>query len=293
MQTKSKLIKSQLKLLKIAAKIPNHLQLLRAGQDEVGKLMSRRDVGFEDFDAGGPEACAAISCAQQRPGVILYLHGGGYCAGSLAYAKGFGSVIAELTGVKTVCLNYRLAPEHPYPAALEDALAAYRALLRQYAPEDILLMGESAGGGLCFALAMKLKVLALPQPAGIVAVSPWMDLLMQGSSMDSNAQEDPVLSRELLEGYASHYAGDADRSHWEISPLYGDFSGLPPCLLFAGGDEVLRSEVAAAHGRLLEAGCTSSLRVAAQMWHVYPLYPIFEATQDLALVQLFAAEQLA
>ena len=119
----------------------------------------------------------------RREGVMLYLHGGGYACGGMEYATGFGAMLADITGMRVFCAVYRLAPEHPYPAAPEDALESYRYLLSKgYAPDHIVLCGESAGGGLCYALCLQLKTMALPMPGCIVVVSPWTDLTASGAS---------------------------------------------------------------------------------------------------------------
>ena len=158
------------------------LEQSRRGQDALGRIGSRamedsvhfHDMRFSDFDAAW-----AVPLKGQVRQAILYLHGGAYSAGGLPYAKVFGGHLAEKTGRAALCVGYRLAPEDPFPAALEDALAAYKETLTRYAPEDIVFIGESAGGGLCYALALYVKQLGLPQPEQIIAISPWTDLTMQ------------------------------------------------------------------------------------------------------------------
>lgn len=217
---------------------------------------------------------------------VLYLHGGAYTAGSLDYARGFGSMLALNAGRSVLCLGYRLAPEDPFPAALEDAVEAYREMLRRYRPEDIAFVGESAGGGLCFALALRLKQLGLPQPERLIALSPWVDL-KQSLEACRLMEKDPILSCEALEAAAKYYCGENDPQNPLISPLYGELEGLPPCLIITGGDEVLLAENEALHRKLLEAGVESTLHVENGMWHVYPLYPVPEARDAQGMMRDF------
>lgn len=217
---------------------------------------------------------------------MLYLHGGGYIMGTLEHAQGYGAVLALETGRAALCLGYRLAPEHPFPAALNDAVDAYRLMLTRYEPRDIALVGESAGGGLCFCLALKLRELGLPLPAGIVALSPWVDLA-QSLEACRLLGKDPVLSCEALEQAASRYLAGHPGDDPLVSPLYGDLTGLPPSLIVTGGDEILLPESREMQQRLLRAGVTCSLHVEEGMWHVYPLYPVPEARHAQALLREF------
>lgn len=294
MHAKTKLLKAELKLLRPVLTRQNNLQIARAAQDEAGKLMASRKVAFEDIPMAGFEACYATPQETMGEGVILYLHGGGYTAGSLQYAKGFGSALAGQAGLRALCVAYRLAPEHPYPAALEDALQAYRYLLAQgNAPGGILLCGESAGGGLCFALCLKLRDLGLPLPGGVAAISPWVDLTLSGPSYTENAGKDPLLCREMLAYYVQCYAPGQDPANPYISPLFGDLRGMPPSLLFAGGDELLLSEAQALHRALLEAGVNSRLHVSEEMWHAYLLYGTEEGKKDMQAIIQFIREMQA
>ena len=294
MHAKTKLLKAELKLLRPVLTRQNNLQIARAAQDEAGKLMAGHSVAFSQIPMSGFEACYALPPEPAGEGVILYLHGGGYTAGGLRYAKGFGSILAKYTGLKTLCAAYRLAPEHPFPAALEDALQAYRYLLAQnYAATRILLCGESAGGGLCYALCLKLKSMGLPQPAGIIAISPWVDLTLSGQSYTVNEGKDPLLTKETLSYYAACYAPDMDLGQPYLSPLFGDLTGMPRSILFAGGDELLLSEAMALHKALVKAGVKSQLHVAKQMWHAYLLYGTEEGRKDMQNIVKFIREAKA
>ena len=252
------------------------LEQTRKWQECLGELMAvphhNRIVckphAFQYF-----EGCWLIPADTRRQGAVLYLHGGGYVSGSIAYAKGFGSALAHECGVRVFCCAYRLAPEHPFPAALEDALESYQYLLSK-GYEKIALCGESSGGGLCYALCLQLKELGLPMPSGILAISPWTDLTASGPSYEENANADPTMTHPLLQYYARCYTDD-----WTnplVSPLFGDLQGMPPSLIFVGDDEIMRSDSDLLHNKLLSFGCESTLTVAPHMWHGYLLYPLEE-----------------
>ena len=271
------------------------LETLRRGQNKIGELMEgkhrkqilAKEHPFEKFDSAW-----IIPRDERRQGVILYLHGGGYVCGDLEYAKGFASTLAVRCGVRVFCTGYRLAPEHPYPAALEDALTAYRYLLdKGYAPGHIVLCGESAGGGLCYALCMKLRELGLSQPSGIIAISPWTDLTASGESYETNQEADPSMSAEILDYYASCYT--ADRTDPYVSPLFGDMTQIPPSLIFAGGDEIMRSDAEQMHRRLLESGRKSRLVVKADRWHAYVTYGLKEDEEDFDNISRFLSAHLS
>lgn len=254
---------------------------VRSAQEKIGALMSRMHRGKVDSSALQFDNFTAewvIPKTLTRSGVILYLHGGGFVTGDIEYAKGGGSMLAANNGMRVFCVAYRLAPEHPFPAALDDAFEAYKYLLDEgFAADEILLCGESAGGGLCFSLALRLRDAGLPLPKGIIAMSPWTDLTFSGESMENN-KDDPSLSRHTLEYYASAYVTNehsaAPFDHPLVSPLFADLHTLPPSLIFAGGSEMLLSDAVRIHEKLLDAGCSSELVVAPDMWHVYLLYGI-------------------
>jgi len=280
MKIATKLLRSQLLLLRPIL-TQESLEHSRTAQDQTGALMKRRLLNFEPVQFRDFQASFAVSREAVIDGAVLYLHGGGYTAGGLKYAEGFGSVIASKTGVNTLCPAYRLAPEDPYPAALEDAAAAYRFLTESgVSPEKIILAGESAGGGLCFALALYLRDHGLPMPGGIIAVSPWADLTLSGETLRTNAEEDPLLTSEQLSFFADCYAPDRDRTDPYISPLFGDLTGLPDTLLFAGEAEILLDDARRMHERLRAAGVRAALFTRPEMWHAYVLYGVEEAAED-------------
>ena len=271
------------------------LETIRKGQNLVGELMHfkhRQHVLTRDHSFGHFDAAWVLPRDERRQGVILYLHGGGYTFGDLDYAKGFGSTLAAECGVRVFCPAYRLAPEHPYPAALEDALTAYEYLLAKgYAPEHISLCGESAGGGLCYALCLKLKEKGMAQPASVIAISPWVDLTASGESYETNRDADVSLNEALLSAYTDNYTND--RTDPFVSPLLADLTGLPPSLIFVGGDEILLSDAEQMHKKLLAARCKSHLVVTPERWHAYVLYCLEEDKKDFVTLGRFLSRTLA
>ena len=295
MELSAKLVRSQLNFFKpfVAG---CSLEVTRKGQDKLGELMSalhKREVLIRDHDFERFQGAWVMPKDERRSGVVLYLHGGGYTCGSLDYAKGFAATLASECGVRVFCAAYRLAPENPYPAAVEDALTAFDYLLKKgYAPHQILLCGESAGGGLIYALSLKLKQLGRELPCGLIGISPWVDLTGSGASYETNRDNDPSLTQELLEFYSKCYTQDpADPL---CSPVRGDLTGLPPSLLFAGGDEILLDDARTLHDRLKAAGCRSKLIIAPGRWHAYVLYCLQEnMEQDMEEINRFLTQNLS
>ncbi len=272
------------------------LETTRKGQDKLGELMTalhRREVYVRAHDFGAFAGAWLMPKDERRTGVILYLHGGGYTCGSLDYAKGFASVLADECGARVFCPGYRLAPEDRFPAALEDAVVSYQYLLgKGYPARQIMLCGESAGGGLCYALCLRLRQLKLPLPCGILAISPWADLTQSGGTFEENAEKDVSLSKELLDFYAQCYT-DAPENPL-CSPLFGALGDMPPSLIFAGGDEILLDDARRLHEKLLAAGSKSELLVAPERWHAYVLYNLAEnAEQDFKAMNYFLDRNLS
>ena len=276
MELHAKRVRAQLNLFK-PVMTSCSLEASRKGQDKLGELMTalhRSEIMTKNHDFQHFQGAWIMPQDQRRGGVVLYLHGGGYTCGSLEYAKGFSSVLAAECGVRVFCAAYRLAPEHRYPAAVEDALEAYQYLLKKgYAGHQILLCGESAGGGL-------------------IGISPWTDLTGSGKSYEENREVDPSMSPELLQFYAKCYTDDpADPL---CSPLFGDLTGFPPSLLFVGGDEVMLDDTRMLHEKLVKSGCRSKLIVAPERWHAYVLYCLSEnMPQDFETINRFMDKVLS
>jgi acetyl esterase/lipase len=227
----------------------NNLQQLRIEQDKaLSRIRPPKNVNFktEAFTKFSAEwAIPATVHGNRHPDkVIMYLHGGGYAVGSAASHRGLvGKIVAE-TGIRALSLDYRLAPEHPFPAALEDSVYAYLWLMEKhgYDANDIIIMGDSAGGGLTLSTLLKLKEMALPQPLAACVFSPWTDLSLSGDSMDTHSEKDPLLLPEHAKKWAKWYHADMDAEHPHVSPLFGDYSDIAPILIQVGTEEILLSD---------------------------------------------------
>ena len=287
MNLTAKSVRSRLRLLQPVMKNLS-LETVRRCQNRLGELVQiqfrsgllEKIHPFDNFDGAW-----LFPKDPRREGVMLYLHGGGYVAGGMEYARAFGSMLALRCGVRVFAPVYRLAPEHPFPAALEDALESYRYLLSKgYAPEHIVLCGESAGGGLCCGLCIRLRELGLPQPGSFVAISPWTDLTLSGSSYAENT-DDPSMSREQLEFYAR--CCGADPADPLLSPIRGDLEGLPPSLIFAASNELMYSDALSLQEKLRSQGCQCTLRTGQDRWHGYLLYGLEEDRADMDALNQF------
>jgi len=224
--------------------------------------------------------------------VICYFHGGGYWAGSAAGWQSIGSFLARACGAKVLLVEYRLAPENPFPAAVQDALAAYRWLLTEVAADRVVLAGDSAGGGLAPATLLALRDEGLALPAGCACLSPWSDLTNSGASFATNSETDQLFSKEAADQSAARYLGDADPTHPHASPVFGDWQGLPPLLIQAGGAEVLEDDARNLAAAAQAAGVNVRLEIFEDMPHVwqyaYPAFP--EAVEAVENIARFVAE---
>ncbi|MFJ4633455.1 alpha/beta hydrolase [Streptomyces sp. NPDC088847] len=219
---------------------------------------------------GGRPAIRVEPAGARRNGTLLYLHGGGYIAGSAETGQYLAASLARRAGVVAVSLDYRLAPEHPYPAAVEDAVAAYRDLLATGTrPRDVVVAGDSAGGGLTIALLLASRALGLELPSAAVVFSPFVDLALTGESVRSRSDLDTVLTPELLKIFAAAYLNDIDPRTPLASPLYADLSGLPPILVQGGTHEILLSDATRLAQRAVEAEVDVTMDIAPGMTHVF------------------------
>lgn len=252
------------------------------------------DLTAEPVVAEGLPAEWILPAPGAKDKVIFYTHGGGYVSGSCSDHRVHVAKFVQSSGTGAFLFEYRLAPEHKYPAALDDSVTAYRWLLDQgIAPSKIAFAGDSAGGGLCLATLLALKDRGLPLPAAAVAVSPWTDLKCTGDSYRTNAKK--CLSPQgTWTAFSKHYAGDQDLTLPGISPLYGDLAGLPPLLIFTGGDEILLDDAVKFAEKAKAAGVDVTLRVGEGLFHCYPVMaPLFpEATQAMAEIGEFIKKHL-
>jgi acetyl esterase/lipase len=209
---------------------------------------------------------------------VLWFHGGWYVMGSPRTSAGLAAEVARRAGVRVVSVDYRLAPEHPYPAALQDARSAYRALLDGGAdPQSVVFVGESAGGGLAAATLAGLRAAGLRQPACAVLFSPWTDLTLSGASMTSKVGIDPSFAPEKVGVRAADYAGSADPADPSLSPVFADLAGLPPLLIQAGSHEILLDDSVRLAARAAAADVAVTLDVTPGVPH---LFQAFSATLD-------------
>jgi monoterpene epsilon-lactone hydrolase len=205
--------------------------------------------------------------------VILYLHGGAYVFGNCATHRQLVSYVARACGVRALVIEYRLAPENPFPAAVEDALVAYRALRDEgYAAGDIILAGDSAGGGLVMALLLSLRDAGEEMPAGAVLLSPWLDLTASGESMTTRARRDPWFKPPDMPIIASYYCEENDYRNPLVSAVYADVAGLPPIYIQVGDDEILLSDSTRIAAKIEAAGGAVTLEVWPRMFHVFQVF---------------------
>lgn len=232
-----------------------------------------RSVRCEQITLGGipVQQLTPVAGASQR--ALIFLHGGGYILGSPETHRNLSSHLSLTADCSVYAPQYRLAPEHPFPAALNDALAVYRALLAQGLEcHQIAISGDSAGGGLALALTLRLRDEQLPLPAALCLLSPWVDLTLSGESQYSKAKLDPLLKRSWGEANVAHYSGSADASHPLISPLFANYHGMPPMLIQCGSDEIVLSDSERLAERARAAGVKVDLNVCQGLWHDFQLF---------------------
>ncbi len=216
-------------------------------------------------------------------GVIFYLHGGAYAIGSADSSVGLASDLARRSGTRAVSVDYRLAPESPYPAALEDAIAAYAALVEEVAVAQIVIAGESAGAGLAAATLLALKNAGLALPSAVVLMSPWADLTLSGQSIPSKAAVDPALTPDGLRRRAADYIAGHDPSDALVSPIFGDLEGLPPLLIQVGSHEILLDDSTGLAARAAAANVAVTLEVTPGVPHVFQGFAAMLDEADAAL----------
>jgi acetyl esterase/lipase len=266
----------------------------------LGELLSAQplpaDVIVTAAALGGvPTAEITVDGVEPRH-VVLYFHGGVYVLGNAVQAAGLAAQIGRRTQAKVISVDYRLAPEHPYPAAVDDALAAYEALLQGgTAPADIVFAGESAGGGLAIATLVNARDHGLPLPAAAYAMSPYADLTLAGTTLETKSKADPLLSREALQARVADYTAGQDAALGLISPIFADLSGLPPLIIQGGTHEVLLDDALRLAQRAATADVEVILDITPGVPHVFQAYyPILdEAAAALDRAGQFLSAHLA
>lgn len=269
----------------------------RQSQDHFGALLgNNKDVIFEDVQIQALTGNGAsadgdgrihgewtyVNRAHMKKYIILYCHGGGYSTGSSLYARTLTGKLAASTSMDVLSFDYRLAPEHPYPAATEDAMQVWNYLmLLGYGARDIILAGDSAGGNLALSLTLKLKEEGRLLPRGLVLMSPWTDLTSSGKSYISKAEIDPVLNGAYLEKMIRNYAEGQDLTNPLISPLFGDYVGFPPTYIQVGNNEILLDDSVMLYKKLLKANVSVKLEMFKGMWHVFQMSPFKTAYEAM------------
>lgn len=242
----------------------------------------RDDVLVDRLELRGVDALrvdVAPAGSEERP-TILHFHGGGYVLGSAKGSLEYASRLSEAVGGPCITVDYRLAPDHPYPAAIDDAMDAYRGLIdRGVSASSIILSGESSGGGLAIALALALKTAEVALPGGIIAVCPFTDLTLRGPSVAEFAGQDPAANRDMLTYLGASYFQGHEPTDPLVSPLYGDLRGLPPLFLTASEGEVLLSDTVRMAERAKAAGNDVTVRIVDDSVHVYTLFPFLPETK--------------
>lgn len=292
-----KLLNSVLRLavkkrLSSVALTPEEIRKTRARMDRMGRRGATgkdRNVNFEIAELGGVPLCwvePKTQATSPRP-VILHLHGGAYFVGSSDAYRPFAANLAVACDARVALLDYRLAPEAPFPAATQDALSAYRALLQQGIPaQRIIVSGDSAGGNLALVTLMQIKEANLPTPAGSVLLSPWTDLTGSGESIVTNAEADPMLPAARIAEAAHLYAGNTDLRDWRVSPLFGNYEGLPPLSIHYGREEILCDDARRMAACANEAGVQVSIKEWPEAPHVFPIFADFIPEGQAAIEEI-------
>ena len=274
---------------------PEDLEKQRRGQELLGRLVApMAGMSWEPFELDGmPCAWVRPHRGHDRRRAILYCHGGGYTSGNLGYSRILASKLANVTGWQVLCFEYRLAPEHPYPAAVEDALQAWDHLMYLgYGARDVVVAGDSAGGNLALVLTHKLKKAGRRLPRALILLSPWTDMTASGKSYTERGDIDPVLTLNYIHAVREAYAPGQDWSDFRLSPLFGDLTGFPPTLIQAGTNELLLSDSIRLRDRLVQAAVPCRLEVWTDLWHVFQMFPMKKAGEAMESVGRFLLETL-
>jgi epsilon-lactone hydrolase len=274
-------------------------QLLRDAPLDLGGDVAEQRVIFEEMMAaipmpadvttssaslGGIPVVNVEAAGADHASVIFYLHGGAYAIGTAASSVGLASDLGRRAGARLVTVDYRLAPEHPHPAAIDDAVAAYRGLLDSgVAASAIAIAGESAGAGLAAATMVALKNAGLPQPSAAVLMSPWADLTLSSESISLKAAVDPALTPEGLRRRAVDYVADGDRTAQLVSPIFADLTGLPPLLIQAGSHEILLDDATRLAAHAAAADVAVTLEITPGVPHVFQGFAAILDEGDAAL----------
>ena len=272
---------------------PEDLERQRKGQELLGRLVAPMlGMSWEPFSLDGiPAAWVRPERGHDKRHVILYCHGGGYTSGNLGYARILAAKLAGATGYEVLAFEYRLAPEHTFPAPLEDAQRAWDYLMHLgYGARDVIVAGDSAGGNLALVLTMELRRAGRLLPGRLVLLSPWTDMTASGPSYAEHQEDDPMITLNYIRAVRSAYAPGQDLSSPLLSPLFGSFDRFPPTLIQVGTHEILLSDSTQLRDRLVEAGIPCRLETWPEMWHVFQMFPIKRASQAMEHIGRFLLE---
>lgn len=251
------------------------IELVRTGMDQLGMMgKPPKDMKNVPIIAEYVPAEWIITPNSENQKVILYLHGGGYVAGSIATYRDLAARISMVSKARILILEYRLAPEYPFPSSIEDAISAYKWLIstEKIEPKNIIIAGDSAGGGLTLATLIKLRDEGFPMPIAAVCLSPWTDLAGTGDSLRDNTKIDPFISKEFWEISSRNYLGTTDSKNPLASPLYADLKGLPPIFIQVGTSEVLLDDSIRFAERANAAGVDVRLKIWKDMIHIFAIF---------------------
>lgn len=288
--------KTVIKTLKSLHSFRNKMNIekRRRNQETLGVLFgSTKGISYETFKIEGlPVEWIHKIKANDTKHIILYFHGGAYTTGNLTYARILGTKLASVTDVDVLTVEYRLAPENPYPAALEDAIKAWDYLINKgYDNNNIAVVGESAGGNLVLSLIQFLKSNKKSLPTALVCMSPWADLMSKGKSYEIKKDIDPILTKEFLEESASLYAKDLLNPL--VSPLYSDFKEFPSTFIQVGSNEILLSDSIIIKDKLKAAGVDCYIEVWQGMWHVFQMFPMKKSMRAMQNVGIFLTSKFS
>jgi phosphinothricin tripeptide acetyl hydrolase len=284
------------KLAKLPRSAEQTLEEVRTIYDKATRAFPLpQDIAREDVTLGGVPAERLTPQQARKDQALIYLHGGGYGTGSPRSHRHLAGDIAKRAGVVALVPDYRLAPENPFPAAVDDALAVYRDALKQFAPGRIAIAGDSAGGGLTVAVLLAARDAGLPMPAAAICISPWTDMTASGASYTERAAADPLVTMDGLVRWRQCYIGDGDRRHPLASPAHADLKGLPPLLIQVGGDEILLDDARLLADKARAVDIETVLEVWPQMIHVWHWYfPMLdEGERANAAIAQFMRDRLA
>lgn len=274
------------------------VQLLRPIMQQMEPRMMKvpADIKVEELGLAGVAAEKVTAPGTREDAAFLYIHGGGFVAGSPRTHRPLTWRFAKDIGIPVYAIDYRLAPEHPYPAGLDDCVAAYKGLLdKGISAKSILVGGDSAGGNLTLALALRLKAEGLPLPAALICLSPATDMTGSGESRHSNAEADSMFVPEMMESLMPLYFAGTDEKDPLVSPLFGDVSGFPPTLFQVGEREMLRDDSTRMAAALKAAGAEATLEVWPKVWHVWQINAdmLPEGREAIDHIVRFAKQHLA